>query len=313
MIRGRSSGPNYLGSSPGGNMIGTISEFLVYNYSHSKTQRQIIEGYLKHKWNTSSLGISHPYNSYKPILVSGPPDPLKYSIAIGGTQDYHGISYSADVLNWFDSLNNPFIGGEARGIAYGNGLWICVGKNASSTITIIISCDDGKTWIPSLNNPFSDGSGLDIAYNGLYFVAVGTSGELIDSIASSTDGLTWTPSTNNPFNQCHCIAWNPSGYWLAGGDNVSGPVAKSYDGLTWTKSGIPSLLFDNCYGLAWSISQSKWIATGVLSGTTDSIAYSQDGENWTASTTNPLSVAKGIAWSEQQSKWVAVGDRKSVV
>lgn len=304
IIRGQPSGPNYLGSSPGGNMIGTVSEFLVYNYVHSQAQRQIIEGYLKHKWNAPDFTSTHPYYSYKPALITGPPNPNKYSIAVGVSQDYHGISYSADGLNWFDSLNNPFVKGEARGIAYGNGLWVCVGKNISSTICIIISLDDGKTWIPSLNNPFANGTAYDVAYNGEYFVAVGTSPGLT-CIASSFDGLTWAPSTNNPYTQCFCIAWANT-YWLAGGASTSGAVAKSYDGLTWTNSNSP--LFTECFGLAWSTSQAKWIAVGAPMEGYNSIAYStNDGESWTASTANPFSVAKGIAWSEQQSKWVAVG------
>jgi len=51
-----------IGNGPTGNMLGTISEILIYNTHHTTTQRQNIEGYLALKWNIQSkLPVSHPY------------------------------------------------------------------------------------------------------------------------------------------------------------------------------------------------------------------------------------------------------------
>jgi hypothetical protein len=50
-----------------GKMNGSLSEVLVFNISHTDTQRQIVEGYLAWKWGLqSSLPDNHPFKSAAP-------------------------------------------------------------------------------------------------------------------------------------------------------------------------------------------------------------------------------------------------------
>jgi hypothetical protein len=55
---------NLIANSPFGIMTGTISEILVYDTSHTTTQRENVEGYLAWKWGLQTqLPSNHPYRN----------------------------------------------------------------------------------------------------------------------------------------------------------------------------------------------------------------------------------------------------------
>jgi len=316
--RKQPNGPNLLGSNFNGNMIGTISEILVYNYPHTYTQRLYIEGHLAWKWNIQgALSNANPFYAYPPVLKTSLQSVTEnYSLAGGTCTNSQGLSYSPDGLNWFDSHINPFqgsVGGQIQGLAYGNGTWIATGYNYPQfSITVAVSKDDGKTWTPSTNNPFANNQGWGVAYNGYYFVAIGSNSGNSVNFAASSDGYNWIQSTSNPFATGYnmCIAWNGS-YWLAGDLNNDGSVTivSSVDGLNWIPTATNPFIGGVCFCLAWSARQGQWVAGGNNSGSTVCIATSPDGQNWTPSANNPFLHGNmwSVAWSDKQSLWVGGG------
>jgi hypothetical protein len=150
--------------------------------------------------------------------------------------------------------------------------WVAVGTNSENTVSIATS-PDGITWTDSSNNPFLNGSASGIAFNGSYYVVVGAgSGPMGQAIATSTDGMNWT-SRGNPF----FAIYNMDGYGSAN-------------------------------GVAWSSSQSQWVAVGYSADPAIGIVTSPDGISWALSSNNPFSYGYGIAYSSSQNKWVAVGE-----
>jgi hypothetical protein len=107
-----------------------------------------------------------------------------------------------------------------------------------------------------------------------FTIAVGTGTNVL---AYSLDGKIWAPivAVNSLFTICYCVVWN--GFeWLVGGSG-SNVIAVSSDGFTWvanTANGI----FTSVRCLMWDGKQ--WFAGGT--GTTNQVANSFDGLNWTA-------------------------------
>jgi hypothetical protein len=128
-------------------------------------------------------------------------------------------------------------------------------------------------------------------------VAGGSSGE----IKYSFDGNSWLSGGTIPFSSVNRVAWNGL-IWVAVGTGVNDTIATSSDGINWTGRG-KTVFSSTGEGVAWS--GSLWVAVG--SGT-NSIAYSTNGIDWTASTTNPFATSvtgNGVAWNGRM--WVATG------
>jgi hypothetical protein len=85
-------------------------------------------------------------------------------------------------VHW-ESQNTP--GLQVRSIAFGNGIFVAVGKAG----TILIS-SNATSWTPTAID--SADSLLCVRYAAERFVAVGAFG----AIWSSPDGRTWTPAVN---------------------------------------------------------------------------------------------------------------------
>jgi len=97
--------------------------------------------------------------------------------------------------NWANhqTISLPSIG-AIRAVAYGNGVWLALGSN--STSTIYRSEDDGLTW--EIIDTELTGSWRSIAYGDGAWIMLSASG--VQSARSMDDGLTWTPIssiTNN--------------------------------------------------------------------------------------------------------------------
>jgi hypothetical protein len=82
-------------------LVGMVAEVVVSNSDSSTTERQLIEGYLAHKWGlAASLPANHPYKTEAPTLASAPLfdflNPANIGQPVGG--GYFGglISHTAD-------------------------------------------------------------------------------------------------------------------------------------------------------------------------------------------------------------------------
>jgi len=119
---------NSIGSLHNGNnwnnMNGSIAEILVFNTSHSDSQRQMIEGYLAWKWGLqSNLPDNHPFKSAAPSGSTAFPKLPKFFTSkiekISSSSQAQFISMTLDAKNI---------------IAQGNDL------------PTVLSTDYGKTW-----------------------------------------------------------------------------------------------------------------------------------------------------------------------
>lgn len=161
-----------------------------------------------------------------------------------------------------------------RSLAYGNGMYVAVGTNASSAATAA-SSPDGVTWTTRTGAP---AEGVTFG-NGL-FVSVGT-----NAAATSPDGIAWTSRTI-PAGSWKNVIY-AAGLFVAIGSSL---IATSPDGITWTtRSGGAANATSIAYGGGRFVILSQAVAGGG--------ATSTDGISWTAISTpanvTPYSVTYG--------------------
>jgi hypothetical protein len=116
-----------------------------------------------------------------------------------------------------------------RNIAYGNGVYVAVGDDGTSTTGYIKTSTDGINWSALKTHPFPAGI-WGVAYGQGIFVAVGSGGKIARSL---DNGNTWGSLITNPWgvDDIYSVAYIPGLFVAASG---TGKVARSLDmGLTW--------------------------------------------------------------------------------
>ena len=245
----------------------------------------------------SSDGISWTAVAAPPFTVTG------YGVAWNGLmwiavgKSASPIAYSYDGIIWLSpsSWSNPFTF-SGNGIAWNDSMWVAVGGNSTYNIA---HSSDGINWT-SVTSPFASIVN-GVAWGRTKWIAVGLGAT---TIASSVDGITWA-AVASPFTvQGHGVAWNGS-MWVAVGEGTNKIVYSNDDGITWnsvtwtTANQFASK--GNC--VAWN--GSMWVAGGGGSSS-NHIAYSTHGINWTIATTAALGLeATSLAWIGTE--WVAMG------
>ena len=225
---------------------------------------------------------------------------------VGG--DGATFATSTDGNNWRDfkpTVTNGLT--TCYSIAYGNGIWVAVGKDGWSYGKIMYSTD-GINWTVSASNVFGmNGYVYKVAYgqdgsgNGLW-VAVGSGA---NTIATSTDGITWI-GRGSIFGTARGVAYG-NGLWVAVGQGTNAmganSIATSTNGFTWTIRN--SNAFGNGYGVAYG--NGLWVAVGANGGGT---ATSTDGITWTArSGIGYYDVGYNVAYGN--GLWVSVSSGQS--
>jgi hypothetical protein len=223
------------------------------------------------------------------------------------------IGTSTDGLNWTAAANvgSLFRGGgldAGRGIAYGAGTFVAVGRSANGGVDSIGISMDGLNWqvAADVGSLFSGGGvGLGIAYGAGTFVAVGSSENGgVDNIGTSTDGLNWqvAASVGSLFSTGgtdyvgagRAIAYgliNGVGTFVAVGESENGGVDNigiSTDGLNWQVAADVGSLFSGGgggYGRAITYGLVNGVGTFVAVGTSANgdaynIGTSTDGLKW---------------------------------
>ena len=150
-------------------------------------------------------------------------------VAVGGSGDGVASATSRDGVTW--EAGGSLINGLWNHSAYGNGVFVVVGRAADGSCACVTS-SDGVEWTKQ--------TGLDIknqwtgvAFGNGIFVAVadetGSSGE--HRIAYSSDGISWTGVTGTTYNMSSIIF--TSSRFIAV-DDKQGRMMMSTDGVTWT-------------------------------------------------------------------------------
>lgn len=211
--------------------------------------------------------------------------------------------YSTDGINWSNMELPQYTYWEA--VAYGNGKFVAISESVSAYST------DGVTW--SLSSLPASAAWNILTYGGGMFVA-----GCFDNMIYSTDGINWsTASLVPPAAYRASIAYREPGdglgYFLV--INQNGSLMTSTDGNIWnsTSSSFPStsnysplvwaqdkykfVTIRNGYsmystdGLSWTVadnvsgyffSMAYGNGTFVAVGEYGSLAYSQNGINWTS-------------------------------
>jgi len=223
--RNQPNGPNYIGfNAANEKMLGTISEILVFNTSHTDTQRQIIEGYLSWKWGLqSNLPDNHPFKSAAPsgsvvfpktlktnfTTISALPSGNwcdaavsadgKYIVAVNNNNNY--VWMSKDSGNTWKNINN-----NAQS-------WAFVGINQDASF-IIASANNGYGyWISTdMGGSWNKANIAAPTYPGNVFGSLDLS---VMYICDQGSNAIWK-STDKGKNWNNCAAGKIGGAWNMG-------------------------------------------------------------------------------------------------
>ena len=237
------------------------------------------------------------------------------SVASSGVPPKYSLGWSLDGTTWFGNKysenSTPIFSECCNGLAcikYQNyNRFLAVGNGRDNTIA---TSYDGLYWSGEGNTIFAD-SGNGVAWNGNIFVAVG---EGIHTVAYSTNnGESWNGLGTTIFDTSgNGVAWNGE-MWVAVGSGTN-TIVYSYDGTIWTGADTTNI-FDGGAGLSVAWNGKIWVAgggvSGNVSGSVNTLAYSEDGKNWTTiidiKFTGTSSYCRSITWSASSYKFIAVG------
>jgi hypothetical protein len=225
----------------------------------------------------------------------------------GSDDAYNSLAFSEDGVYW-NGLGNSIMG-NVIGMATNKNVWIIVGL---TTNAVARSTDDGITWtgvaVGQLSicwdvawNPNSSATGR--------WIAVGTLNDVGTICYSDDDGVTWTTvsSASSIASYFYAVgtAVNSDGstIWVCGCATGLGGNSLAYsldNGLNWIAVS-PNIFSNWCYSVKFN--GSLWVAVGY--GTTNSVATSPDGINWTGRGT-PIPVVRESAWTG--SYWIITGE-----
>ena len=237
---------------------------------------------------------------------------------VAGSQGANPLAYSFNGFDWIGVGNSIFT--NCRAVAWNGTRWLAGGEGSNT----LAYSSDGQTWIGLGKSIFTAGC-YAVASNGNRSIAGGAG---TNTLAWSNDGISWTPVSSSPFStNCNVIACSGS-TWVAGGSGTNKIAYSTDNGITWNASASGNSLSGKLNSIVTN--GTIWVAGGegiqiVQSGRSNTIIYSNDGINWTASGGRPFegggsgiqadfstytigvftSACYTIAWNG--SKWVASG------
>ena len=238
---------------------------------------------------TNSIGWCVAYNGY--MWVAG-----GQNVAILNNPTV-SLAYSYDGIVWTAVPNSSTIFSlGARSVCWSpqREIWVAVGWGPSAAYSY-----DGLSWTPITG---AGGIGglyytLSVSWGKDKFIISGGLNSLNEDIYYSYTGLngSWVQSTN-PLSIPYGIfstLWNGT-MWVGVGasSNTSNGAVYSYDGITWLAgSGATFSSYDisttgGQAGTAWN--GSRWVITTGSTSCTNPVFYSNDGINWTQSTTTAV-------------------------
>lgn len=189
-------------------------------------------------------------------------------------------------------------------IRFPQNIYLALGGSPSDSNKIVYSKNQGETWENSSNSSlvFSN-TAYGAITNGKIWVAVGEGG---NTIATSQHGNVWTGRGDYIFTgAARSVDWSKQQHMFVAVGTGGNTIASSKDGIHWIGS---DQVFTSGLDVKWN--GSIWVAGGVPKTGNESIAYSSDGQTWTAVTQGNLfsSSCNKLGWNG--SVWTAVGDGK---
>jgi len=209
------------------------------------------------------------------------------------------ILTSSDGLTWTPPNNatNPVLSAGMNSIAFGAGVYVAVGTCCSIfTSSDLVNWTLATTNIPITNNLFN------VSFLNGGFVATGAGGALL----TSANGSSWIVQDSKTSSALRGAAFRatPTTLYVVVGD--AGTIVTSNDGgATWavlpqlTQNGNPVRLNSVVFG-------SRFVAVGQdpLAAQPGTVAYSNDGINWSLTSTGSATLASVVF---TPAMYVAVG------
>jgi hypothetical protein len=221
-------------------------------------------------WSYSTTALGSNQARSRVIYANG----LWHSVGSNSatTGGVYSVVYSLNGKSWFPSVSSPEFPPQATGIAFGAGVWVFTGSNATSPQRSVQWSLDGSNWNAAASVSWINGQAGDVAYDGTRFIVLvsGGTNPNASNIAVSVDGSNWT------------------GLGLTGGNlNFAGPVqgtlAVEPDTSNWLMAPFPGATV----GFGQLIKRSITGGTAWLSNTNVSGLYRvtrpyYDGTKWWA-------------------------------
>lgn len=218
---------------------------------------------------------------------------------VAGGVGANTLAYSSDGINWTVSASgSALITTQVYALAWIGTLWVAAGTGTNS----LIYSYDGINWLTTPTASAINTAVISLYWTGNFLIA----GCDTSSFAYSYDGIIWDSSnaamsyfTTGSYPRC--FAGNDS--IIVAGAQSTKALSWSNDGLTWLTS-TNAALFEYVYAVAYN--GFMWVAAG---SSTNYIAYSTNGKDWTASPSGNDMFAgeapRTITWNG--SVWIAGG------
>ena len=207
----------------------------------------------------------------------------KFSVDSLGNLSLAGTIYTKGVT-WTNRAL-PVSGVQYNGIAYGNGTFVAVGPNASTSS--VLTSTDGVNW-NARTTPAAAGYRI-VTYGNGEFVAIAAYGATSTMVITSPDGVNWTTHAGTASLNWTGVTYGKGLFVAVAQDGASSTdVMTSPDGVTWTprtSAGFmtgttPHLWQGVTYGNGTFVAVS-----GDSSGTAaGEVMTSTDGITWTSRT-----------------------------
>jgi hypothetical protein len=277
-------------------------EILAFLRPLSTFERQVVEGYLAHKWGTAQfLPANHPYKLTPPGYIEDLRDityapSLGLFAAVANTGVGNRMMTSPDGITWTTRTieNNNYVA-----ITWSEevGAFVAVSNNGANRVQ---RSTDGITWTPQTIDT-TNWADVIYAKQLARFYAISNTGT--SRVSSSPDGITWTTLSTPTNTTWRGIAYSPTlgsgqGRLVAvGNSTVDERTMYSDDaGANWTISA--SLTSAKVWlSLDWSPTLSRFAL--VNNNTDDEFAYSDDGITWTVVTAPFTSRIGRVKWIDE--------------
>jgi hypothetical protein len=233
------------------------------------------------------------YNNWR-VVTYGTPNGQGLFVALADTGTEQ-IMTSPDGITW-TGITPPVVQ-IWNSVIYGNGLFVAVGRKASSSTNELITSSDGIIW--NLRTFQDYNNWRSVTYGNGLFVAVGSLGG--NQVNISSDGIIWSSVTagiDRPWNSVTYGTPNGVGIFVAVATGLGDKIMSSPDGIYWYPQ-------NSAANNSWnSVTYGEKNGVGLFvavasSGTGNRIMTSNNGITWNISTffsnNNWNSVVYGIS------------------
>jgi len=278
-------------------------EVLAFLRPLSIFERQVVEGYLSHKWGTP-LPDDHPYKNIPPGYIENlrsityaPSLGLFAVVVITGVGNR--IITSPDGITWTTRTNPQ--DNQFHSITWSEEVGCFVSVSDSGTDRVMRSTD-GIIWTTQTITSQAWKEVIWVKQLSKFY-AVALNGPS-SRVSSSPDGITWTTHTTQNTTSWRSLAYSPTlgsgqGRLVAvgSGSNNERVMYSDNGGTSWTTS--DSITINKIWNnVEWSPFLHRFVAVNFNASNTD-IAYSDDGITWNIATAPSVIQGFSVFWSDE--------------